>query len=89
MTRLGIVRRRLGITQEQMARLLGVTNTSIWRWEQDVGELSPWHHAILDAFERACERQPSIGSVAIHTLTTDGVAKALFYILHAAFGKLG
>ena len=31
--RLKIQRARLGLTQEQMARLLGVSSLSIWKWE--------------------------------------------------------
>lgn len=87
MTQLEIVRKHLGLTQEQMGHLLGVTNTSIWRWEQKVGEPSEWHHALLNAFAVAAERKSTIGVEAIRALSVNGVAKALFCLLQAAFAE--
>ena len=44
-SRLAVLRKQRGnITQQEIAEVLGVTETTVWRWEKGISEpkLSPW-----------------------------------------------
>ena len=52
--RIRYARRRLGLTQEEMAKALGVDTVSLWRWETE-RILPPW--AILEAMQTMLNRR--------------------------------
>lgn len=77
-------RESLGLTQAQLAQLVGVHVLTISKWERDVLTPSPHQSALLEAFARAAEREPNAGSTAVHLLATKGVAAALHSLLDDA-----
>lgn len=82
------IRDRLGLTQPQLAQLLGVHPLTVSKWER--GLLNPTAHqqVMLQSFGKAAKRPEVRGDVA-QALVTVGAALALFILLQAAFGKKG
>lgn len=78
------LRETLGLTQAQLAQLVGVHVLTISKWEREVLTPSPHQHALLEAFARAAKRNPAIGEEAVQILLTSGVAAALHSLLNAA-----
>jgi transcriptional regulator with XRE-family HTH domain len=77
------VRANLGITQHDLARLLGVSPYTVSRWEN--GDLSsPLQHAILVAFERASKNDPRVGRRMIVIECQNGLVEALTYAFEVA-----
>lgn len=81
------VRTKLGLTQLQLAQLLGVHPLTVSKWER--GLLEPTHHqaAMLDSFRRARQAKSDVGELVATLLVSAGVAIALYALLSAAFGK--
>jgi transcriptional regulator with XRE-family HTH domain len=79
------IRADLGMTQEQLARLLGVHGLTVSRWERGKLRPNPHQEAILRAAEEAARRRPGVGSAVIGALVGAGVGLALFHVLSAAF----
>lgn len=77
-------REALGLTQAQLAQLVGVHVLTVSKWEREV--LTPSSHqiALLDAFTRAARKDAGIGVEAVNLLATKGVAAALHHLLDAA-----
>lgn len=80
------VRTSLGMTQGQLAQLLGVHTLTISKWERgDRLHPTPHQEAILRSAHAATKRTPDIGALVVATLVGAGVGVALFYLLRAAF----
>jgi DNA-binding XRE family transcriptional regulator len=82
------VREELGLTQAELAQLVGVHTLTISKWEREV--LSPTSHqiALLDAFSRAAKKDPHAGPTAVQLLKMKGVAAALHHLLNSAIEPL-
>jgi len=78
------IRQGLGLSQEQFAQTLGVSYTTVNRWER--GHTQPTGTALqmLMAFSRAGEQQ-NIGDVVAKALVVGGAAFLLYKILEAGF----
>lgn len=81
------IRVSLGLTQVQLAQLLGVHPLTVSKWERGQGEPSPHQAAMLASFRAARGSRQDIGEVVAGLLVTAGVAVALWAILDTAFGK--
>jgi transcriptional regulator with XRE-family HTH domain len=77
----------LGLSQVQLAQLLGVHPLTVSKWER--GLLVPTLHqnALLDSFAKARRAKKTIGDEVGELLLTAGVVIALFTLLNAAFGE--
>jgi transcriptional regulator with XRE-family HTH domain len=80
------IRDRLGLTQEQLAQLLGVHPLTVSKWERGVLIPSTHQATLLRSFRKAAKK-PDVGETVGAALVTAGVALALFLLLEAAFGK--
>lgn len=78
------VREDLGLTQAELAQLVGVHVLTISKWEREVLTPSPHQVALLDAFSRAAKKDPQAGPAAVNLLATKGVAAALHHLLNSA-----
>jgi len=78
--------KRLGLTQPQLAQLMGVHPITVSRWERD--QLQPNQHQLelLNSFARARKAHKSIGEEVAETLLAAGAIVALYKLLEAAFG---
>ncbi len=81
-------REALGINQVELANLLGVHPTTIYRWEDKHCPREPrrWHRTMLASFGMAAEDRPGIGRQAIECLDAHGIGLALYVLLRAAYG---
>ena len=79
------IRQELGITQAQLAQLLGVHALTVSKWERGVGAPTPHQAALLDSFAKATKKQPGIGATVAALLVGAGLAFALYELLKAAF----
>lgn len=79
------VRKQLGLTQAQLAQLLGVHALTVSKWERGVGSPTPHHAALLDSFAAATKKEPGIGETVAALLVGAGLGFALYQILKAAF----
>lgn len=77
------------MTQEQLARLLGVHTLTVSKWER--GQTAPSAHqvALLQAALKATKRTPDIGQIVQSALIGAGLGVALFLLLKAAFEEGG
>lgn len=82
---IGRIRNALSMTQAQLALLLGVHAQTVYRWESDRLDPTPFQAALLDVAARAVKRQPDIGAAVAQTLTTGGAVRALFELLNVAY----
>ncbi len=82
------IRDRLGLTQPQLAQLLGVHALTVSKWERGILTPSVHQATMLQSFGKAAKK-PDVGDAAAQALVTAGVALALFLLLEAAFGKKG
>jgi len=78
------IREGLGLTQAQLAQLLGVHPITISKWERGVAPPQPYHAALLSSFRAARRRSPDVGSFVIGLLVGAGVGVALYHLLKAA-----
>lgn len=74
----------LGLTQSQLAQLVGVHVLTVSKWERDVLSPTPHQVALLDAFARAAAKSDVAGPTAVNLLVTRGVAAALQHLLTVA-----
>lgn len=79
------IRSALRMTQAQLALLLGVHAQTVYRWESDRLDPTPFQAALLDVAACAVKRQPNIGAVVAQALTTGGAVRALFELLNVAY----
>jgi transcriptional regulator with XRE-family HTH domain len=80
------IRSGLGLTQGQVASLLGVHPLTVSKWER--GLLAPSSHqeALLRSFKKATS-EPDIGATIGDLLVTAGAIVALFALLKAALDE--
>lgn len=79
------IRSELGLTQVQLAQLLGVHPLTVSKWERGLGAPSPHEQALLQSFRKAAQSRKDVGATVAQVLVTAGVALALFVLLKAAF----
>lgn len=79
------IRQELGLTQAQLAQLMGVHALTVSKWERGVGSPTPHQAALLDSFAKAAKKQPGIGETVAALLVGAGFAFALYHLLKAAF----
>ena len=81
------LRQRLGLSQVQLAQLLGVHSLTVSKWER--GLLAPTEHqtTLLASFGKAGKANKAIGEEVASLLVAVGVVAALFVLLEAALGK--
>lgn len=79
------VRAELGITQVQLAQLLGVHPLTVSKWEREVLKPSPHAHSLLSTFRKAARANKRIGREVGILLARDGVPMALHALLRTAF----
>jgi putative transcriptional regulator len=82
------IRDRLGLTQEQLAQLLGVHPLTVSKWERGLLKLSNHQGTMLRSFRKAAKK-PAVGTEVAAALAGVGVVLALFLLLDAAVGKKG
>jgi transcriptional regulator with XRE-family HTH domain len=80
------VRDRLGLSQTQLAQLLGVHPLTVSKWERGLLTPPPHQETMLRSFRKAAKK-PDVGEQVATALLTVGVAFALLLLLEAAFGK--
>lgn len=80
------IRAALGMTQETLARLLGVHGLTVSKWERGVSTVSPWQAGLLAVFEQATVQEPSVGRWASETLAGEGAPAALHTLFDVVFG---
>ncbi len=73
----------LGITQDEMGRLMGVHLMTVSKWENGHSHPTPHQEALLRAFHIAGARQPSVGRLAAQQLVGEGVPRAILTLLRA------
>ncbi len=80
------IRTTLGLTQGQIAELLGVHPLTVSKWER--GLLSPNSHQVqlLRSFQKA-SGEPDIGATVDELLLAGAVVAALLALLKAAFDE--
>jgi transcriptional regulator with XRE-family HTH domain len=80
------VRKKLGLSQVQLAQLLGVHPLTVSKWEREL--LAPTEHqvALIESFAKARKSNRDIGDEVAKLLVTAGVVVALFVLLEAAVG---
>ena len=79
------IRRSLGLTQAQLAQLLGVHPLTVSKWERGISSPNPHQAALLESFQNAANQQPGIGQVVVGLLVAAGIGVALYHLLKAAF----
>lgn len=75
------VRKSMGLTQAQLAQLLGVHHLTISKWERGLLEPTPWHVAILHAIAADGLAGKEHGRQVVEAMALRGVAYALFVAL--------
>lgn len=76
------MRERLGLTQTQLASILGVHYVTVSRWETGHYKVPPYHVAILQAI---ANNPQASGELIAETLATRGAIAALYTALDGAF----
>jgi len=78
------LREKLGLSQVQLAQLLGVHPLTVSKWERGLLAPAPHQNALLESFAKA--RSPKkVGEEVGNLLLTAGIALALYALLEAAF----
>ena len=78
------IRDGLGLTQGQLAELLGVHPLTVSKWERGLLEPSAHHEGFLRSFRKA-GGQEDLGEAIGELLVTAGVTVALYALLKAVF----
>jgi len=81
------VRKGLGLTQEEMGRLIGVTFSSISRWERAVylASVPTWQLSMYRCFSGALDKRYDLNLLVRHWLSRYGPIRTLYRILAIVF----
>jgi transcriptional regulator with XRE-family HTH domain len=80
------VRKILGLSQSQLAAILGVHHMTVSKWERETLDVPPYYAALLKAFALAAERKPEVGEgFSAFALANHGAVYALYILLEAAY----
>ena len=79
------LRTALGLTQAQLATLLGVHALTLSKWERGVLAPSPYQAALMQSFAQSQQQEPDVGAIVGGVLLAAGVGAALFLLLKPAF----
>lgn len=74
------IRKRLGLTQETLALLLGVHPITVSCWERGKSSPNPWCAGLMEQFATIPDPE-AVGRLAQARLVTDGLARALYELL--------
>lgn len=72
------------ITQAELGAFIGISNSTMHKWERGLLRPNDWQAAMLDACAEAERRVPKVLKQAAKTLYSQGYARALYVILAAA-----
>jgi len=75
------------MSQVQFGQMLGVHSMTVSKWERGVADPTPHNEAIVVVFAKVMARNPSARFDVVKTLVANGVARALYQLLDAAYGK--
>jgi putative transcriptional regulator len=86
--RLRRLRKRLGISQEALARLLGVSFATVNRWESDATTSEPRGVVLvlLQALEEGVQREPKLGE-RLTEWAVHGQPYVMQQVLALAYGR--
>lgn len=79
-------RELLGITQGELASLIGCHPLTVSKWERGTNSPSAYQEAMLEAFAHAGRLDRTVGRRAMVILSTNGVSAAVYAILRVAHG---
>jgi putative transcriptional regulator len=85
-TELQKLREKLGLSQVQLAQLLGVHPLTVSKWERGLLAPTPHQNAFLESFAKARSAKKTIGDEVGELLLTAGVVVALCALFNAALG---
>lgn len=79
------LRKAMGLSQADFARLFGVHVMTVSKWERDVTPPSAYQLALMDTFRAAVAKKHDLVRQQIETvLVGAGVIAALYFLLKAA-----
>lgn len=81
------VRTLLGLTQSQLAQLLGVHAITVSKWERGVALPTQFQAALLQVFGSFVHRESEVGKEIVRLLSEAGTAQVLHAALDAVFGE--
>lgn len=73
------MRKRIGMSREVLAQLLGVAPITVGRWERGESEPTPYQLALIEAFDAALT--PESSTQVRRVLAGQGVVAALHFVL--------
>ena len=78
------MRKKLGLTQAELAQLLGVHAVTVSRWETDPSfQPPPYQMALLSEFQKAAKAE-TFDRTLKNLLVSTGIAAVIFLLLQAA-----
>lgn len=80
-SKISAVRSALGLTQLELASLLGVHSITVSKWEGGRLAPSPYQVRFLEAFARSHKADPRVGAEVLETMQNRGVVAALYCAL--------
>lgn len=80
------VRLDLGLSQVQLAQILGVHHLTVSKWERGVAKPTEHQTALLQSFGKARHTNQNVGEETARLLLTAGVIAALYFLLKNASG---
>ncbi len=86
MNEVATTRHALGLTQTELATILGLHYVTICRWENGHMEPKPWVLAIFDRF-RIAARVADVGGRMARVLAARGPIAAMYLGLAASYGR--
>jgi putative transcriptional regulator len=80
------LRRALGLTQQDLARLFGIHSVTVSKWE--LGQLfpSPYQTALLEGLARSRRKNKRVGAEIVAALSRRGIVAALCCALRPGDG---
>ncbi|HTB22209.1 MAG TPA: helix-turn-helix domain-containing protein [bacterium] len=82
------MRELLGVSQPQLAEMLGVHPMTVSKWERGVADATPYQTEMLEKFKKGAQKDKGIKAI-IAGLLVIGVAAAVGYLLYKAVKEIG